>query len=290
MTKVEQNKLKSVTKKLKKHFVINKRLLIGFSINLSFLFIVAILFIVDIVTIKNDMLNYILIAMSGYFILFFTIVGWFSTEYYYKNIRVYDVNLKVGEHVFDYKREIDNTAIGYIVTIIFASFLATIIFVYELIVSFEHSDSVFIEIGIISVHLLLIPSFVRMFETILEVLQKFKKVLNHYLTTQFDSLDVLFDDVQFAPNSTHLIFTDFNLTSKNNIFLITSKKFSQEDQEKINEFNLKILEQYKEMWADYSIVYSMYRNSCSEKNYRNIRQMKMILITFLKIWDDFFKF
>ncbi|QEH61534.1 hypothetical protein SCHIN_v1c03370 [Spiroplasma chinense] len=287
--KKEVKILKEFKKRIKEIYVENKFLKISFKVNVFLFYIVALSVILQATVISNPIFNFVNIGFSAYILLNFTIIGWFSTEFYYKRLKVFEFDIELNKNKSSISRIIDLSSPSFIFHSILISFASVLIFVFQLLTTFEEITIVG-EIGIIAIHLLLIPAFVRMFETILEVMDRMKKLMNHYLVSQFESMAYLFDDAKFDKNYTHLIFEEYNLVSRNSIFLVLAKHFSDEDKEEIKRINELILERYKHLWMVYTELYRLFRD---QKNFENKRLMKLLrinLISFLYIWEDFFKF
>ncbi|QGS52410.1 hypothetical protein [Spiroplasma tabanidicola] len=284
-------------KNIKQLYTQSKKTYRNFLYNIILFIILFAVVIINEIVFKHNLkvklkVNYVCIAFFIYLIFIFTIIGWFSTEYYYNNLKVfeYDINLKNSQtKIF---RIVELNSVRYIFINIVSSFASTLIFSYLIYTTFEEytSHKIYVEIGILSIHLLLIPAFVKMFETILEIINKYKKLLNHYLTAQFDSLKDLFEDAKFDSNYTHVNFEEYNLKSKHNIFLLCSKTFDEEDKKIIRETNEKILNRYKELWKEYTQLYTIFRQADHKKNKAIIKKLRNVLIIYINIWNDFFIF
>ncbi|AKU80168.1 hypothetical protein [Spiroplasma turonicum] len=290
MEKVYLEKINKNNNILKKMFITKKVSFYNFLINIILFFILIFLVLLNQFCIKSNILHYVDLAFSGYLLLIFTFIGWFSTEYYYRKIKVLDIDLIEEGKNFKSYRLIELNSIKFVLINIFLSFISVLIFVFEILSAFE--DHILVrEIGIISIHLLLIPGFVRMFETIIEALQKFKKLLDHFLIKQFDILENLFEHVKFEKNNTRLLFTDYNIKSRHNIFLLSSDYLITAEKETVENTNKKILNIYKELWNQYLKVFSIYLSSDMKKSSKRLqRKVRKILIYYLMIWDDFFEF
>ncbi|AOG60143.1 hypothetical protein SHELI_v1c01880 [Spiroplasma helicoides] len=289
--------LKENEKMLKSMYVISKKTFRNFILNMV-LFLVLLLFVIlnQLVFKENKkvqiIINMVCIGCMAYLIMAFTIIGWFSTEYYFKSLKVFDYKAQLSESKIEGQRIIELNSVGFILLNILISFISTLVFTYLMYITFEHytDNKVWVEIGAISIHLLLIPAFVRMFETILEISNNYKKLLSHFLTTQFDSVKHLFEDAKFDLHSTHLKFESYNLRSRNNIFLINSDHYNENDKKIIASVNEVILENYKKLWIEYTKVYSLFRNLNPKENMHLIRKARSLLVVYLNIWNDFFIF
>ncbi|ASP28629.1 hypothetical protein SCORR_v1c08570 [Spiroplasma corruscae] len=290
MKKIDIDKINKNMSSLKKMFVIKRLSFYNFIANIVLFFLLIISVIVNETILKNIIMHYINLGFSGYLLLIFTFIGWFSTEYYYRDIKVIDIEWEKLHSIFKNKRIVELSSIKFIIVNIILSFVSVIIFIFEILASFKHNTMVS-EIGIISIHLLIIPAFVRMFESIIESLQRFKKLLDHFLIKQFDTLENLFEHVKFEKNNTRLLFLDYNLESKHNIFLLTSDYLVSDQRTEIEKANELILNTYKELWKQYLSVFTIYLSDDIKKaRKRFLHKVRRILIYYLVIWDDFFDF
>jgi hypothetical protein len=235
--------------------VLNKHAFGRFVGSLLFFLIVFVVGLVNIFVIKNTTAAIVLCALSVFILYQYSLVGWFSSEHYFKYYLIfrkeYTGSNGAERHV---KRVIYDTPAGYIGFMIVINFLNAISFSSQILYFFLESEPVIAEIGTLIVHLLLIPSFVKLFETLVATFKHTYKTVGADFIRQTDAMFDLFGDVKFAKNNIYAVFPEYELRSRRNIFFLDNEQFSQHDRDQINKLNQEILQEYQRIWNDFIIV------------------------------------
>src|SRR5699024_7685199 len=149
------------------------------------------------------------------------------------------------------KRVIYETPITYTTFLIVINFINAISFTTQLIYFFNVQYEIYVQIGALLVNLFLVPSFVKLFITLITSIKNIYAVISKDSTRQPDVFQNMLHNYEFEKNYTRVVFKDYDIKSDRNIFFLDNDNFSKEDRENIKKINLEILETYRELFDSY---------------------------------------
>ncbi|WP_342269164.1 hypothetical protein [Spiroplasma endosymbiont of Aspidapion aeneum] len=250
-------------------------------------FILVVINPVNIFVIKNEILATVNIFLDFWFLILFSLMGWFSTDLYHSSLVIYDKSLELKDWKCTLKRIIKYSSIGYLKTIVVVNFLNSIIFSTQVIYFFEEEYKFIAEGSIVMIDLLLIPSFVKLFETIIKNREILRNVLRHAFVRQSVTMEDLFENYEFSKNFVFLNFDNYFLKSKHNIFFITGNNYSLDEKDMVKKLNHEIVDIYKELWYFHVKIIQEYHKLKTKKQKRKCLN---ILLYYFMIWVNFFDF
>ncbi|QBQ07726.1 hypothetical protein SGLAD_v1c05270 [Spiroplasma gladiatoris] len=208
--------------------------------------------------------NITVLALTSYLLLKFIIVNWFGLNTYFKYIRVFNYNLKVDKNKVKIYRNVDYAPLWYISLRIFSIIAVAIICMYET-QNLVNSKNILNATITICLNLLLIPSFINTFNTIISDKKGIENNYTKLVKDQYYSNESLFENIEWSERQLNLNCKNVDLVSKNGVFVTLSfDDLNSKEAKDVQEINQKILERYKEIWkVYYELLRERFKNKFS---------------------------
>ncbi|WP_115558048.1 hypothetical protein [Spiroplasma alleghenense] len=229
---------------------------------------------------SNQMIAYLVLFLSFYILIKFTITNFFYNNIYFIKLNIYNKEFEISKIKIEKKEIICSTPFWFLTILIFINIFSTIIINYQSDTAFENQPIISACISTMA-SILLIPSFSAILNKITEVK---KPVVNNYtnlLKQQFISFKNIFKNYEVAENFEFISFKELSLQSKKGIFLISKDANYKKE---IVKFNEEIIKIYSEIWEKYYelLEISRSKNFKSKWQFNLERDFDKIFINFLE--------
>jgi hypothetical protein len=284
------NRLIACVIKLRKMFVFQKRTFMKWCFDVVAFLVAAVVAVLNIFIFDNNIIAIVVCVVNLYYLYRFSIIGWYSTEHYYSHINVYNRKITMTNGEVRYlKKSIYGTSTSFIVLVIVLSFLNSLVLTSQLVYFFDAKYHVLVEIGGVIVNILLIPSFIKLFETMIERRRTFYGTLNNAFVKQSEAMINLFEKYEFKTNYVSAVFPEYGLKTRHNIFWVDGSHYSPEDKKIIEEGNHELMKYFAELWKDYEEVIVIMRELAVAGGRVPWRRLRGLTMHYFKIWETFFE-
>ncbi|WP_368487207.1 hypothetical protein [Spiroplasma sp. DGKH1] len=231
----------------------------------------------------NIIFSYVVLTLSFYILIKFTIANFFYTNIYFIKIVVYEKSLLLKNIKIEKKEVINWVPFWFLNLLILINVISTIVINYQAVEIFKDSSIISACISTLA-NILLIPSFGTILNKITEIR---KPILNNYINlikVQFVGFQDLFKTYQAAENFEYISFENISITSKKGIFVLNNLK---SDAARITKFNESIVEIYHEIWKKYVDFLKVTRHPNNKRVQKKVyfieRVFDQIFINFLEL-------